>query len=222
MSQTSGDGGRVRTESSGAGSGATGASRHGEYDAQRAEPARRRGLDIPATLAGMLAALGSLILLAGLLGAALGAIGYQAGLGGNREELSIGALVAGIVALFLAFLVGGWTAARIAGHDGPRHGLLTVLWFVLLAAILAGLGALLGSEYNLFQSLSLPQWFSSDALTIGAIVSGIVALAAMLLGGWLGGKLGDRDAADAVLIRKGERVTVREGGVLRGRRTDAR
>jgi uncharacterized membrane protein len=156
-------------------------------------------------------------LLAGLLGAALGAIGYQAGLEGNRGELSIGALIAGMLALFLAFLIGGWTAARIARHDGPRHGLLTVLWFVLLAAILAGLGALLGSEYNVFQNLSLPQWFSSSALTIGAIVSGLVALVAMLLGGWLGGKLGDRHASDSVVIRRGERVTVRDGGVLRGR-----
>lgn len=195
----------------------------GEYDARRAEPTgRHRGIDIPATLAGMLAALGSLILLAGLLGAALGAIGYQTGLEGNRDELSIGGLIAGMLALFLAFLIGGWTAARIAQHDGPKHGLLTVLWFVILAAILAGLGALLGSEYNVFESLSLPQWFSSSALTIGAIISGIVALAAMLLGGWLGGKLGDRHASDSVVIRKGERVSVRDGGVLRDRGTDAR
>ena len=214
MSRTSGDRDSqpVKIESSGA----AGVSRRSGYGVARAEPTGRRGLDIPATLVGMLTALGSLILLGGLLGAALGAIGYQSGLEGNRDELSIGAVIAGMLALFLAFLIGGWTAARVARHDGPKHGLLTVVWFVLLAALLAALGALLGSEYNIFETLSLPQWFSSDAFTIGAIISGIVAIAVMLLGGWLGGKLGDRSAEDAVVIRKGEQVTVREGGVLRG------
>lgn len=90
MSQTSGDreGDRVRIDSSGSHRATT----DRECDVQRAEPTTRRGFDIPATLAGTLAALGSLILLAGLLGAALGAIGYQTGLQGNQEELSIGGL----------------------------------------------------------------------------------------------------------------------------------
>jgi MFS family permease len=221
VSQKSEDGnvGPVRIESSGS----RAVTDRGEYDAQRAQPVvAYRGLDVPATLAGMLAALGCLILLAGLLGAALGAIGYQVGLKGNQDELSIGALVAGMVVLFLAFLIGGWTAARIARHHGPRHGLVTVLWFVLLAALFAVLGALFGSAYNVFESLDLPQWFSSTTLTVGAIISGIVALVAMLLAGWLGGKVGDREEPDAVIVRKGERVTVRDGGVLQERGTEAR
>ena len=190
-----------------------------EYGARRAEPVgERRGFDIPATLAGMLAALGSLILLAGLIGAILGAIGYQTGIAGNEEELSIGGLIAGMVALFLAFLIGGWTAARIARHSGIGHGLMTVLWFVLLAGLLAALGALVGSEYNLFAGLDVPQWFSSDALTAGAIISGVVALAVMLLGAWLGGRLGDLHASDAVVVGTGERVAVREGGLFGHRR----
>src|SRR5436190_2220937 len=38
------------------------------------------GLDVPGTLVGMLAALALLVLLAGLIGAAIGTIGYQTGL----------------------------------------------------------------------------------------------------------------------------------------------
>jgi MFS family permease len=173
----------------------------------------RRGLNIPATLAGMLTALGSLVLLAGILSAILGAIGYQVGLKGNAQELSVGSAIAGAVALFIAFLIGGWAAARIARYRGPLHGVLTAVWFIVLAAVLAALGAWFGAEYNVFKNLALPQWFSADALTIGAIISGLVAIAIMLLGGWLGGRLGDRHDSDAVTISRGENVRVREGGL---------
>src|SRR4051812_46877106 len=46
------------------------------------EAARRRfgGIDLPASLVGMLTALAMLTLLGGLIGAAIGAIGYQTGL----------------------------------------------------------------------------------------------------------------------------------------------
>ena len=181
---------------------------------------RRRGLNIPATLAGTLAAIGTLVLLAGIIGAALGAIGYQTGLQGNREELSLGGLVAGLIALFLAFLVGGWVAARIARHHGGRHGLMTAVWMIVLAAILAVLGAWLGSEFDVFANLGLPQWFSEDALTAGAIISGLVALAAMLLGGWLGGRLGDSSGehADVELVESRRGVATRSGGIAATRR----
>src|SRR3954466_13013697 len=45
-----------------------------------AAPSRFGGMDIPATLVGMLAALALLTLLGGIVGAAVGAIGYQTGL----------------------------------------------------------------------------------------------------------------------------------------------
>jgi CBS domain containing-hemolysin-like protein len=180
---------------------------------------RRSGFDIPATLGGFLAALGSLLLLSALVGAVIGAIGYQTGVSGSRDELSISGLVAGLVSLFLAFLIGGWVAGRMARHHGERHGLMTAVWMFLLAAIFAGLGALLGAEYDVFSQLDAPQFFSSDALTGGAIISGLVALAAMLLGGFLGGRLGERssrvDEAELVETRRG--VASQEGGILQRR-----
>src|SRR5215218_11482782 len=61
------------------------------------EEARRRfgGVDFPASLVGMLTALALLTLLGGLVGAAVGAIGYQTGLEGNEQELSLGGLAGG-------------------------------------------------------------------------------------------------------------------------------
>src|SRR5215210_4669006 len=117
---------------------------------------RRRfgGVDLPATLVGMLTALALLILLAGLVGAAVGAIGYQAGLGGNQAKLSIGGLIGGVIALFVAYWVGGWTAARIARYDGVRNGLMTGVWTLVVGAILAALGAWLGPEYDVFSNVN--------------------------------------------------------------------
>ena len=160
------------------------------------------GVDIPATLAGALTALGLTVLLGGLLAAA-GAFGYQLGLKDAPTKLSVGGLVGGLVTLLLAFLVGGWVAGRVARYNGGVNGLLTAVWFVLLAALTAGLGAWLGETYNVFHDVHLPQWFSKNALGTAAVVSGVIALAIMLIAGWLGGRLGGRyhRRADAAVAR---------------------
>ena len=168
------------------------------------EEARSRfgGIDIPATLAGALAALGTAVLLGGI-GAAAGTYGYQLGLDDATEELTVAGLVAGLAALCLAFLIGGWVAGRVARYDGGQNGVVTALWFVLLAAAAAALGAWAGDEYNVFRNVNLPQWFDADALTPAAIATGLLALAVMLLAGWTGGRLGERyhRRADSLVAR---------------------
>lgn len=71
------------------------------------EEARSRfgGIDIPATLAGALAALGTAALLAGVLAGA-GTVGYQMGRDNATEELTTGGLIGGVATLFVAFVVG--------------------------------------------------------------------------------------------------------------------
>jgi hypothetical protein len=171
------------------------------------------GLDIPGTLVGMLTALALLVLLAGLIGAAVGTIGYQVGLKHNVHDLSIGALAGGIAAVFVAFLIGGWAAARIARYDGLRNGIMTAVWAIVLAAILAGLGTWLGNHYNVFEQVDLPNWFSRDTLTAGAIASSVASIVAMLAGGALGGLWGERfhRRADAAV------AATRRGGIPRDR-----
>lgn len=105
--------------------------------------ARFGGVDIPATIAGALAALGTAALLAGIAAGA-GSVGYQLGLDGDTDDVTTAGLIAGLATLALAFLIGGWVAGRVARYDGGRNGLLSVLWFVLLAAATAALGAWVG------------------------------------------------------------------------------
>ena len=174
---------------------------------------------MPATIGGALAALGTLVLLSSLLGAAIGAIGYQTGVDG--QDLSVGGLNGGLVVLFLACLVGGWVAGRIARRRGGLHGLVAVLWLVLLAAVLAVLTAVAGDEYDVRERVGLPDWFSKDALGAAAIITGLVALALMLLGGWLGGRLGERHhaAAPVQVVETRRAVRQRSGGIVGRDRT---
>jgi hypothetical protein len=149
------------------------------------------GIDIPASLIGMLAALSTTLILAGLVGAALGAVDYQSGLEGDARDISTWSMIGGVAVLFVAYVIGGWAAGRMARYDGARNGFATGVWTLILGAILAGLGAWIGSEYDVFRDVDLPQWFSTDAFTTRAIITGVAAIAAMFAGGILGGLWGE-------------------------------
>ncbi|WP_244927947.1 YrzE family protein [Nocardioides sp. W7] len=172
---------------------------------------RPRSLDVPATLAGALAALGTFALLSSLVGA-VGSIGFQRGVDG--QDLSIAGLVAGLVVLFLSCLVGGWVAGRIARRRGALHGLLAAVWLVVLAALLTALAAV-GDKADVRDQVGLPDWFRSDATSAAAIITGVIALALMLLGGWLGGRLGQRshDSDTVEVVQTRREVRRHDGGI---------
>lgn len=176
------------------------------------------GVDVPATLAGMLAALGLTVLLGGILAAA-GSYGYQLGLKDAATKLSVGGLVAGLVTVILAFLLGGWVAGRVARYSGGLNGALSAVWFLVLAGVTSALGAWAGQKYNVFASLRLPQWFSRNALGTTAVATGVLTLALMLVAGWLGGWLGERyhRRADAVVTSTRPGAIAAPRRVVRGR-----
>ncbi len=194
-----------------------------EQSVYRAEPGaevvgadHRKKFDLPATIGGALAALGTLLLLSSLLSAAAGTIGYQTGV--KDRDLSIGGLIGGLIVLFLACLVGGWVAGRMARRKGALHGLVSALWLILLAALLAGLAAIAGDKYDITEKVGLPNWFDRDAATAAAIGTGLLALALMLLGGWLGGKLGGRhdEGSSVTVVETKHAVRERPGGITGG------
>lgn len=179
--------------------------------------AGRRTFDVLATVAGALAALGTFLVLTSLLSALGGTIGFETGV--DDSDLAIGSIIGALVALFLSCLVGGWVAGRIARHHEAKHGLVSPLWLIVIAAALAGLAALFGDRLDVTEKLGLPDWFSRDTWQTGAIIAGLLALALMLLGGWLGGKLAarHRDHTSVAVVEKKRAVRERPGGIVRGR-----
>jgi hypothetical protein len=157
----------------------------GVYRAHR----RFGGIDAGAAISGLLAATGMAALLGALAGA-VGTIGYQLDAPSDAEAVTVGSFIAGLVVLVLSFLVGGWVAGRVARYDGGINGLVTAIAFFALSAVMAGLGAWLGDEYDVFTDLRLPQWFNESATTVTAVLSAIVVLAVSLAAGWLGGVAG--------------------------------
>ena len=171
---------------------------HSAYGTDVVErPIRARGgVSLASILTGALVAIGAFFLLSSVVGAILTQTGVSA------EELSSGEAVdAGIaggiallVAWFLSFLWGGYTAGRMARGAGFVNGLLVPVGVVLLGAIVGLIAWAFGASegFNLpspTEQLQVEGQYTSVeyGLALGAITLGV-----MFLGGILGGLVGQR------------------------------
>ena len=155
----------------------------------------RGGFSLGSVITGVLVAFGAFIVLSALIGAILAALGLTEG-GINATDMrnaTIGAGIGLIIAQFLAYLWGGYTAGRMARGSGILNGILVpiiaIVFVALLGAIVAAVTGTVDVQAQATQAnLPLPL---SDLADIGTWV-GIGVLVAMLLGGALGGHLGSR------------------------------
>ena len=156
------------------------------------------GADLLAGILGMFTALGVLVFLGSLLAAGAAGIPYQLNaidVDGNLQDVEVLGSIVAILVILASFVVGGLAAGRIARYDGAVNGVGAALWFILLVAVFAALGAWVGSEYNAFAAMDLPNWFSqigADDVTLKAVAAGLAGAVAALLGGYMGGALGEQ------------------------------
>jgi len=139
-----------------------------------------------------------LLLISGLV---LGPLGFTLDLAGGQLDTAIitGLVIVGLV-LFLSYFLGGYVAGRLVRFDGGRNGAATVGWGILLAVLFAVFGFLLagllpGPVFELLRGLQTGiQSTVGDLTTLGLVGAGIIvgALLLVLLGGFLGGSLGNR------------------------------
>ncbi len=139
-----------------------------------------------------------LLLISGLV---LGPLGFTLDLEGGQLDTAIitGLVIVGLV-LFLSYFLGGYVAGRLVRFDGGRNGAATVGWGILLAVLFTVFGFLLAgllpeSVFGLLRGLQTGiQSTVGDLTTLGLVGAGIIvgALLLVLLGGFLGGSLGNR------------------------------
>jgi hypothetical protein len=144
---------------------------------------------------GWVVAIGIGVLLTAIVSAAGAAIGLTHGnqAQSNADTIGIvgGALLIAIAVI--AYYAGGYVAGRMSRFDGARQGFAVWLFGLVITLLVAGAGAILGDQYNVFEKLNLPRIpVSTSDLTTG----GAIALAAIVVGSLLaaiaGGKIGQR------------------------------
>jgi MFS family permease len=184
------------------------------------------GTNWGAAFFGWLVAVGLGALLVALLSAAGTAIAISEideATGSAAETVGI---VGGILILavtLIAYFAGGYVAGRMSRFDGARQGLGVWIWSIAIAIVLAILGAVAGSEYNLFAGLELPRIPVDEGdVTTGGLILLALVLVGTLLAAMAGGKAGERyhRKVDAVGAGAAEdrREIEREEGATRGPR----
>jgi hypothetical protein len=154
----------------------------------------RGGVLFGPIITGVLVALGAMFLLSAIIAGVISSLGYADEIqDGESFRVGVAGAAALIVAQLLAYLWGGYTAGRMSRGAGAANGLLVPIAAIALVALVGGIAALLGATTNLnlpFSDTRLP--VETDLLIDWGIPVGIASLAAMLVGGAIGGILGVR------------------------------
>jgi MFS family permease len=156
------------------------------------------GVKVGLAFFGWLTATGTAVMLTAFVAAAGTAVSVvtntDAGRATSQDPKTVGivgALVL-LVVLFVAYYCGGYVAGRMARFHGVRQGLAVWLWAVAIAALVAVLAALAGSQYDVLSKLnSFPRIpVSQGNLTTGGLVALVVVAAGSLCGALAGGLAG--------------------------------
>jgi hypothetical protein len=155
------------------------------------------GVNWGAAFFGWLVAVGLGSLLVTVLAAAGAAVGLtevqDAAEQQSTETLSIGGAIALLVVLMIAYYCGGYVAGRMSRFDGTRQGAGAWLVGIVVAVILAIVGVVLGSEYNVLEQLNLPSLPTGDSsFASGGAIALVIVLVGTLLAAVVGGKAGER------------------------------
>ncbi|GAA1152165.1 hypothetical protein GCM10009630_58080 [Kribbella jejuensis] len=163
-------------------------------------PSHRRSTS-GATFYGWLVAIGMIALLTGIIGAIATAVDYALTINWNAAKgsastagtVGIVSVVVLLLVLAIAYYSGGSVAARLARAHGGLHGFGVWLLGIVVTAIVAGLAALAGSEYDVLNRVDLPSLpIADNTLTTGGLVAVAAAVVITLIAAVAGGLSGQR------------------------------
>lgn len=171
---------------------------HDPATAQEVRRERFGGLNPGAAFFGWLVAIAVSVLLTGIVGAVVAAVGSSTQITQSQAEAQAGTigLVAAIVllvVLMIGYYSGGYVAGRMSRFSGTSQGLgVWITGFVVTLAMIA-LGAIFGQQYDILSRVNLPRLpVTADALSTGGIIAALAVLGGTLLAALAGGTVGTR------------------------------
>ncbi|HWI44073.1 MAG TPA: TIGR04086 family membrane protein [Nocardioides sp.] len=179
-----------------------------DRDALGTHHARERfgGVNGGAVFFGWLVAVAMAVLLVSILGAIASAVGSSMNFNQDDAErqagaVSLGAAIAIVVVMAIAYYAGGYVAGRMSRFDGARQGLAVWALGLVVTLLAVGLGWLFGDQYNVLDRVDLPRFpIPTDSATLGGIITAAALVILTLLAAMAGGKVGHRyhDKVDRV------------------------
>ena len=155
-----------------------------------------RGTSWTSVVIGWLSALGTGLILSSIIS---GLVAGVAGTGGSTDQAGTVGLVGLLITLFVAFLVGGYTAGRLAGRSGTKHGLLVALLALIVTLILVLLSGIVGAALiDNLRGITLPgvpQDIAQQGLNTVLTLSSVLALILPFIAGAIGGSRGSYTGA---------------------------
>jgi heme/copper-type cytochrome/quinol oxidase subunit 2 len=160
------------------------------------------GVKIFCAFFGWLTATGMTVLLTALVAAAGAGVGLASDAsdiadaandrGVSAEQIGWAGVVLVLVIVFVSYYSGGYVAGRMARFDGIRQGLAVFGWTVFIAIVIAVLGAVAGSKYDVLDELNSFPRIPNDLsdLSLEAVVVLVGVIAAALVGAMVGGLAG--------------------------------
>lgn len=110
----------------------------------------------------------------------------------DAGEPTVTLVVVSVFSGFLSYLVGGYAAARAAGHSGGKHGALAAVSGLFVGIILTIVLALFGTVF--VEGISVPP--AGFGFFGTASIAGSILFLVNLFGGFVGGKLGEPSNPD--------------------------
>ncbi len=109
----------------------------------------------------------------------------------ERGEFTATIVAISFVSGFVAYLLGGYVAGRIAGASGGLNGAMTAVFGLLVGLVLA---LILGAFGVLFsEGVAMPP--AGFGLAGAALLASLALFLVNLMGGYVGGKLGEPPGA---------------------------
>lgn len=147
---------------------------------------------------GWMVAIAMSVLLTGVLGSVTTGVGATLELTREQAEANAGTIgvlsgVAILVVLVAGYFAGGYVAARMARFSGGRQGFGVWVLGLAVAIVVAAVGVLFGSQYDLLERVSIPTIpVSADTVTLGGLIGLVTVLVGTAVAAYLGGRLGQR------------------------------